>query len=110
MSRFPRVGDYIKFEQLFTVNLGDLGSGPLYIDIPKNTICEVLDTHITKDDKRSSMIDYAPFQIYLGITDKNISPHKFIIRFNYLQHQEIVSIIPGGNPKTVETLFGQNES
>lgn len=108
MSKFPRAGDYVRFDKKFTVNLGDLGQGPVYIDLPAGTLCEVLDTYIPKDD-RAFMVDYVPFHIYLGVADKNIAPTKLVIRYNYIQHQEFLTIIPGGNPKSVEILFGKDE-
>ena len=106
---FPKKGDFLLFEEKFMLNLGDLGQGNIYIEIPKNTTVEVLDTYIPKQDTNSPFIDYALFIVYLGVDDKNIAPEKFVIKFNYIEHQHKVKVIPGGNPKTVEVLFGKNE-
>jgi len=105
MTRFPRKGDFLKFEKTFTMNLGDLGYGNVHLDIPQGALVEILAIDMYPPHN-NGFIDLVPYGFLVAITDPKIFPKPIIVRFHYEIHGNFVTIVPGDNPKTVETLYG----
>lgn len=108
MNRFPRAGDYLKFEKDFTFNLGDRGSGNEYLEIPKGTILQIQEIHIY-NPQGNGFVDMVPYGFIVSITDPKIYPKPILVRFHYEIHNNFTTVIPGGKDTTVAVLFEKSD-
>lgn len=111
MNRFPKKGDFVRFKSFHNTNIRDMFQGlNNYASFNPGDLYQILEVEIHNktgyNAYSANCMDVVPYSVIIGVADKGNKPVALRVTYEQID-TNIVDIIPGDNPSTVETLYGR---